>query len=148
MAILAFAGVQLIPDGTLIIHIILILVMVWVLNRTFFRPINKVLDLREKNSGGRSSEAQEILNRVNEKNSKFDASIREIRNEGYQLVEDQRTKAIAERQEKVGAVKEEVSALLSSEKETIAKQTAEAQQAITAEAEKLAEKISGNILKA
>ncbi len=148
MAILAFAGVQLIPDGTLIIHIILILVMIWVLNRTFFRPINKVLDSREKNSGGRSSEAQEILNRVNEKNSKFDASIREIRNEGYQLVEDQRTKAIAERQEKVGAVKEEVSALLSSEKETIAKQTAEAQQAITAEAEKLAEKISGNILKA
>lgn len=148
MAILAFAGVQLIPDGTLIIHILLILVMIWVLNRTFFRPINKVLATREKNSGGRSSEAQEILNRVNEKNSNFDASIREIRNEGYQLVEDQRTKAIAERQEKVGTVKEEVTALLSSEKETIAKQTAEAQQAITAEAEKLAEKISGNILKA
>lgn len=148
MAILAFAGVQLIPDGTIIIHIALILIMIWLLNRTFFRPINKVIESREKNSGGRSSEAQEILNQVQEKNVAFDASMREARSEGYELIEKQRSKAVAKRQKKVETVKEEVETLVSTEKETIAKQTAEAQKAITAEAQKMAEKISTNILKA
>lgn len=148
MAILAFAGVQLIPDGTLIIHIALILIMIWILNRTFFRPINKVIESREKNSGGRSGEAQEILNQVQEKNAAFNASILEARDEGYQLVESQRTKAVSNRQKKIEKVKAEVSTLLAAEKEVIATQTAEAKESINAEAQKMAEKISGNILKA
>ena len=40
--------VQLFPDGTIFIHIALTLIMIWVLNRTFFRPINRVLEPREK----------------------------------------------------------------------------------------------------
>lgn len=148
MAILAFLQVQLIPDGTIFIHIALILLMIWILNRTFFRPINKVIESREKNSGGRSSEAQEILNQVQTKNAAFEAEIRDARTEGYALIEKQRSKAVAKRQKKVEAVKEEVAALLSTEKEAIAGQTAEAQKAITTEAQKLAEKISANILKA
>jgi F-type H+-transporting ATPase subunit b len=148
MAILAFLQIQLIPDGTLFIHIALILLMIWLLNRTFFRPINKVLDTREKNSGGRSSEAQEILNQVQEKNATFDSAIREVRTEGYALVEKQRLKAVAKRQKKVETVKDEVATLISTEKEAIAQQTAEAQKAITTQAKELAEKISTNILKA
>lgn len=148
MAILAFLQVQLIPDGTLLIHIALILLMIWILNRTFFRPINKVLVSREKNSGGRSSEAQEILNQVRAKETAFESEIRDARTEGYGLIEKQRSKAVAKRQKKVEAVKEEVTALLSTEKEAIAQQTAEAQKSITSEAQKLAEKISANILKA
>lgn len=148
MAILAFVEVQLIPDGTLLIHIALILLMIWLLNRTFFRPINKVIESREKNSGGRSSEAQEILTQVQEKNTAFDSAIRETRDEGYKLIENQRSKAIAKRQKKVEEVKAEVTTLLSTEKEVIAQQTAEAQKAITNQAKELAEKISANILKA
>jgi F-type H+-transporting ATPase subunit b len=148
MTILAFAGVQLIPDGTIFVHIALILLMIWILNRTFFRPINKVLESREKNSGGRSTEAQEILNQVQEKNAMLDSALLEARTEGYELIEKQRSKAVANRQKKVGAVKEEVATLLRTEKEVIAQQTAVAQKAITAEAQKMAEKISTNILKA
>jgi F-type H+-transporting ATPase subunit b len=148
MAILAFLQVQLIPNGTLFIHIAVILLMIWILNRTFFRPINKVLESREKNSGGRSSEAQEILNQVKEKTTAFDSAIREARTEGYDLIEKQRSKAVAKRLKKVEAVKEEVATLLTTEKETIAQQTAEAQKSITTEAKKMAEKISANILKA
>lgn len=148
MAILAFAGVQLVPDGTLLIHIALILLMIWILNRTFFRPINKVLESRERNSGGRSSEAQEILNQVRDKNAVFDSEIRDTRNEGYSLIEKQRSKAVAKKQKKVEAVKEEVAALLTTEKEAIAQQAAEAKKDITTQASKMAEKISANILKA
>ena len=148
MAILAFLQIQLIPDGTLFIHIALILIMIWILNRTFFRPINKVLESREKNSGGRTTEAQEILNQVQDKNAAFDSAIREVRNEGYGLIETQRSEAVAKRQKEVEAVKAEVATLLSTEKESITQQVAEAQKSITTEAQKLAEKISANILKA
>jgi F-type H+-transporting ATPase subunit b len=148
MAILAFAGVQLIPDGTLLIHIALILIMIWILNRTFFRPINRVIASREKNSGGRVSEAQEILNQVQKKNAAIDLALREARSEGYELIEKQRSKAVAKRQKKVAAVKEEVTTLLVTEKDAIARQSAEAQNVVAAEAQQMAEKISSNILKA
>jgi F-type H+-transporting ATPase subunit b len=148
MVVLAFVEVKLVPDGTLIIHIALILLMIWILNRTFFRPINKIIEKREKNSGGKSGEAQQILSQVQKKNAAFDAEIRETRNEGYKLIEEKRSEAMSGRQQTVEAVKSEVTSLVTVEKETIARQTAEAQTSITAEAQKMAEKISANILKA
>ena len=61
MILLAFAeSIQLFPDGTLFIHIALILLMIWVLNRTFFRPINRIIQSREKHSGGHASEADPV----------------------------------------------------------------------------------------
>ena len=63
MTFLAFAenSIQLVPDGTLILHIVIILVMVFVLNATLFKPINRILEEREKRTRGRSGEAQDIL---------------------------------------------------------------------------------------
>ena len=147
MVILAFQSIQLVPDGTLLIHIALILLMIWILNRTFFRPINKIIALREKHSGGRNSEALEILNQVQNKDTAYDSEIRETRNEGYKLIEKQRTKAVDKRQKKIETVKEEVATLVSTEKDEIAKQTETARQEISKEAQKLAEKISTNLLK-
>jgi F0F1-type ATP synthase membrane subunit b/b' len=148
MVVLAFAGIQLIPDGTLFVHIFMILLMIWFLNRTFFRPIYKVLETRDKNSGGRSTEAREILAQVQQKESSFDLAMRETRAEGYSLIEKNRSKAVAKRQKNVEAVKQEVETMLATEKTAIAEQTAEAQNTITAEARKMAETISANILKA
>jgi L-cysteine desulfidase len=85
---------------------------------------------------------------VREKNAAFDLALREARGEGYELIEKQRSKAVAKRQKKVSAVKEEVTTLLSTEKGVIARQAAEAQNMIADEAQKMAEKISANILKA
>lgn len=67
------------PDGTLIIHIALILIMIWVLNRTLFRPVNRIIEARERNKGGHSSEAQEILKNVGEKQSRIEAAMLEAR---------------------------------------------------------------------
>ena len=41
--ILGFAedSIQLVPDGTLVLHVIIILVMVYVLNATLFKPIKR-----------------------------------------------------------------------------------------------------------
>ena len=61
--VLGFAenSIQLVPDGTLILHVIIILVMIYVLNATLYRPINQILESREKRTRGRLTEAQEIM---------------------------------------------------------------------------------------
>ena len=147
MVLLAFQEVRLIPDGTLIIHIALILLMIWVLNRTFFRPINRILDLRERNKGGRSSEAQEILKNIGEKQSRYDTAMLEARSEGYELIERERAQAVSSRQEKLGAVKSEVAELVERETLEMEQQKSAARATIAAEAEKMAERISASILK-
>jgi F-type H+-transporting ATPase subunit b len=149
MFVLAFAegGIQLVPDGTILIHIALILLMIFILNRTFFRPINRVIESREKNKGGRFGAATDLLRQVEEKNAKFEAEMRGARAEGYSLIEAEREAALAERETQVGTVKTEVEQKLAAEKAAIAEQTEQARRQIAAEAKVLAEKISSNILK-
>ncbi|MCY7375431.1 MAG: ATP synthase F0 subunit B [Pyrinomonadaceae bacterium] len=147
MILLAFQEVRLVPDGTIFIHIALILIMIWVLNRTFFRPVNRVLEARAKKTGGRSSEAQELLKSVGEKQLRYDEAMREARGEGYELIERERANAVAERQAKVGAVKEEVAEFAAQENQELNRQTSEARNAIAADAERMAERISAAILK-
>ena len=150
MVVLAFAessAIQLVPDGTILIHIALILLMIFILNRTFFRPINRVIQAREKNKGGRFGEAEEILQQVAEKNARFESVMREARLEGYNKIEAERSAALTEKQAKVETVKTEVEQKLATEKDEIVQQTETARQQIAAEARVLAEKISSNILK-
>jgi F-type H+-transporting ATPase subunit b len=146
--ILAFQEVRLIPDGTLFIHIALILLMIWVLNRTFFRPINRVIESRERNKGGRFGEAQEILREVEKKQANYNAAILEARSRGYELIAAERNVAIVQRQEKIGAIKTEVEQKVEQQNEELNRQTAEARVTIARDAENLAEKISSNILRA
>ena len=148
MHTLAFAeSIQLFPDGTLFIHVALILIMIWVLNRTLFRPVNRVLESRAQKTGGRSTEAQEILKSVSEKQLRYDEAMREARGEGYELIERERANAVAERQTKVGALKEEVAQLVAQESQELESQTVTARSAIAADAEKLADRITSSILR-
>ncbi len=147
MVLLAFQEVRLMPDGTLLVHIALILLMIWILNRTFFRPVNRVLEQRARNQGGRSSEAQEILKQVGEKQTVYDATMLKARSEGYEFIERERAEAAAGRQEKVGAVKAEVAQMVAQQTEELNRQSIEAKTIIGQQAEQMAEKISSNILK-
>jgi F-type H+-transporting ATPase subunit b len=149
MVLLAFAeSIQLFPDGTIFIHIALILLMIWVLNRTFFRPINRVIESREKHKGTHGSEAEAILSDVSEKQTKYNRELLEARSEGYELIEKERSAAVNARKEKIAATKNETGELLTTEKQQLQQQAAEAKTVLAKEAEVMAEKITSNILKA
>src|SRR6266478_9372994 len=91
-------SIQLVPDGTLILHVIIILVMVYVLNATLFKPINQILASREKRTRGRLTEAQEILANVSEKLSQYERALRAARTESYAFTEHERAGAMEDRQ--------------------------------------------------
>jgi F0F1-type ATP synthase membrane subunit b/b' len=150
MFVLALAeggGIQLIPDGTIFIHIGMILLMIWILNRTLFRPVNRILQTRENNTGGRSSEAQTILTKVAEKESEYTSNLREVRSESYDLVEKERNQAVAVRQGRIEAVKNEIVDLVAKETSAVETQFGTAKSDLAKDAEKLAEKITSSILK-
>lgn len=148
MYLLAFAEtIQLFPDGTLFIHVGLILVMIWVLNRTLYRPINRVLEAREKNKGGHSSEAVGLLKDVEEKETRYTREMLETRSKGYELIEKEQKAATEARDKQLSDVKAEVATKFDSGKAELARQTEDAQAAIRTDAEKIADSIAASILK-
>lgn len=148
MVFLCLAGnsIQLVPDGTILIHIALILLMVFVLNKTLFKPINRILEERERRTRGRSDEASEISRRVDESMARYESSLRAARTESYRVLEQQRAGALLERQSKLDAVREEASRLIEGEKEAIHTQVEEAKQTLTEEAQRVAASVSTHIL--
>lgn len=148
MFLLAFAeSIQLFPDGTIFIHIALILLMIWILNRTFFKPINKVIASREKHKAGPGGEADSIMRDVLEKEAKLNQAMLGARSEGYNLIEKERAAAVELRSRKLADAKAEVSAKLAAEKQELEQQADAARTALAAEAEVMAEKISTTVLK-
>ncbi len=147
MFFLAFADVQLVPDGTIFIHIALILLMIWLLNRTFFRPINRIIASREQNKGGRFGEAERILQTVEAKNAEYNSAMLAARTQSYELIERQRNEALAKRQAEIEAVKNENEQTIARETNELNRQAAEAKTIIAQQAEQMAERISASILR-
>jgi F-type H+-transporting ATPase subunit b len=139
-------SIQLVPDGTLILHVIIILVMVWILNKTLYKPINRILEAREKRTRGRMSEAQEILNDVGEKVSNYERQLRQARAEGYALAEQERTAAMQERQGKLNEMRQQLSESLAQEKQTIQTQVEKARVTLDSESRRIAREISERVL--
>jgi F-type H+-transporting ATPase subunit b len=147
MIFLGFAeNPVLVPDGTIFLHIIIILVMVYVLNATLFKPINRILEERERRTRGRSGEAKGIIQEVEDKLAAYERSLREARSEGYRLMEQERAEAMRERQIKVDAVREEVTRLAEEEKGVINAQAEDARAALMSDAGAIATEISSHIL--
>ena len=144
---LAENSIQLVPDGTLFLHIALIILMVFVLNITLFRPINKVLEEREKHTRGRSGQAQDLLGRVESGLRRYETSLREARLEGYHLLEAQRAEAMSARQAQLGALREELRSLIEEQKSSIQAQTEAAREALAGDAQRMAAEISNQVLR-
>ena len=144
---LAENSIQLVPDGTLFLHIALIILMVFVLNATLFRPINKVLEERERRTRGRSGEAQDILGRVESGLKRYETSLREVRLEGYHLLEAQRGEAMSARQTQLGELREELRGLVEEQKDSIRTQADAARAALAGDVQRLAAEISSQVLR-
>lgn len=148
MMIFAFAenAIQLVPDGTLLIHLLIVVAMVFVLNRTLFRPINRVLAEREAQTTGRLSEAKKLQADIENSLARYERGLREARTSAYQLVEKERIEALRLREQNVVQVREEIRALVSQQKSEIEHQAEEAKQALALESAQNALLIGSQIL--
>jgi F-type H+-transporting ATPase subunit b len=138
--------IQLVPDGTLLLHFIIIVLMVWVLNRTLFKPINQILQERETRGEGLVSEAAKLAASVEESLKNYEQTLRATRAEGYSRLERERADAIHVREAQLASAKVQVNQLIATEKQQIGKQVEEARGTLAQEAKKIAIEISSHIL--
>ena len=143
---LAENSIQLVPDGTLILHVLLILVMVYVLNATLFKPINQILAAREKRTRGRLTEAQEIMGNVSEKLSEHERAIRAAKTESYAFTENERAEAMQDRQRRLDEMRAQIAASTGVEKEKIQQQAEQARATLADDARRIAVEIGTRVL--
>jgi F-type H+-transporting ATPase subunit b len=139
-------SIQLVPDGTLILHVLIILVMVYVLNATLFKPINQILAARDRRTRGRLSEAQEILKSVSEQLANYERQLRQARGEAYAFSESERGAAMQERQNKLNEMRVHLAESIAQQKEAIQKQADEARETLEVESRRLAREIGARVL--
>ena len=143
---LAENSIQLVPDGTLLLHVLIILVMVYVLNRTLFKPINRILIAREERTRGRLSEAEEILRNVSQKLSDYEHALRGARGEAYAFTEHERAGAMQMRQLQLSQMRQEIADSMAREKAEISRQAEEARGLLEIEARRIAGEIGTRVL--
>ena len=144
---LAENTIQLVPDGTLLIHIGLILVMVYVLNHTMFKPINKILEERDQRTRGQKGAAEDILKRIDESLSNYERTLYEARADGYRVMEQERAASMRDRVVLLEGAREDIADLVTREKMAIRSQTEQAINSIEGEAQLLAAQIGSQILR-
>jgi len=148
--VFAFAenSIQLVPDGSLLLHLVLIVLMVALLNATLLKPINRILEERDRRTKGRLSDAARTLRAVDEKMRNYETQLREARASGYAAMERERTGLSKEHERKIGEVKGEIGGLVSREKERMKAEAGEVRNALSITARDRAREISEQILRA
>ena len=144
---LAENSIQLVPDGTLLFHLVLIVAMVALLNATLLKPINRILEERDRRTKGRLSEAGQTLQLVDEKMRNYEAQLRNARSEGYAAIERERATLSKERERRVGEVKGEIGNWVSQEKERIKAESSQVRSTLGITAQERAREISQQILR-
>ena len=139
-------SIQLVPDGTMLLHILIILVMIFVLNATLFKPINRILAARDKRTRGRHGEAQETLNTVTAKLSEYEQQLRAARAAAYAMSERERLAALQERQQKLNEMRQQLAESIAQEKNVIRQQADAARATLETDAQSIAREISARVL--
>jgi F-type H+-transporting ATPase subunit b len=133
-------------DGSFLFVFVSVILLIFILNATLFKPLNRVIEERERLSGGRLSEARQLLARYDERLRHYEGQVRAARAEAYRYAEEQRRQELAARQEALAGVKSEVSAQIAGARREINDQSLAARADLEREARAMAARISSQIL--
>ena len=144
---LAETSIQLVPDATLLLHLLMVAIMVFVLNRTLLKPINQILAERERQITGRLREAQMMAAETQEKVTRYNEALREARTDGYRLLEKDRTEGLKQKEAKLRQYREEMSKQVAAQIETTRKQQQSVKGELESQAAVISNLISSQILR-
>jgi len=125
----------------------MVVVIVYVVNRTLLRPINQILAEREKQIAGRLQEAQTLATETEQKLKRYDDALHAARIEGYKLLEKERADALKEKDEKVRVSREQASREVAAQKANIERQEQSVKQELEGQAASISSLISAQVLR-
>ena len=73
---------QIMPDLSIVIHIINFIVLIGVLNAILYRPIRQILIKRKEKINGLDQKIKTVLNDAEDKNLAYDAGLKDARAKG------------------------------------------------------------------
>jgi F-type H+-transporting ATPase subunit b len=138
---------EIFPNWTAIPVVFILIVLTFVLNRTFFRPLQRILDERHRRIEGARLEADEIRRASQMRLQEFEQKMREARREADQQMASIRNAALSEKNQLITQKRVEAEAMLKSAKVEIQKKTAEARKQLESLGEEFAYEIASQILK-
>ncbi|HJY27817.1 MAG TPA: ATP synthase F0 subunit B [Pyrinomonadaceae bacterium] len=145
--VLLEATIQLVPDGTLLLHLLMVVVMVFILNRTLLKPINRILAEREKQVEGRLQEAQALAAETEHKLKTYNDALHAARVDGYKLLERERAEGLKAKDEKVRVQREQVSREVAAQLDNIKRQEQSVKQELEVQAVSISSLISAQVLR-
>jgi F-type H+-transporting ATPase subunit b len=145
--ILAETSIQLVPDATLLLHLLFVVVMVFVLNRTLLRPINQILAERERQVEGRLKEAEALAAESQEKLNRYQSVLRDARTDGYKLLEKERAAGLKEKEEKLRQYREQMSKEVAAQVENTRMQEQIVKRELESQAAAMGSLISSQVLR-
>ena len=145
--ILAETSIQLVPDGTLLLHLLMVAIMVFVLNRTLLKPVNQILAEREKQITGRRMEAEKLAGETQAKLRKYNETLHDARVDGYRLLDKERAEGLKQREERVRQQREQLSKEVATQVEVTQRQEELIKRELEAQAASMSDLISSQILR-
>jgi F-type H+-transporting ATPase subunit b len=145
--VLLEATIQLVPDGTLLLHLLMVVVMVFIVNRTLLGPINRILAEREKQIEGRLKEAQALADETEHKLKTYNEALHAARVDGYKLLEKERADGLKEKDEKVRLQREQTSRDVTAQIDRIKSQEQSVKQELETQAASISGLISAQVLR-
>ena len=137
---------EVFPNWTAIPIVIFLILLTYVLNRAFFRPMAKTLEERHHRIGGAQKEAEGIRRLSQERIAEFDKRMREMRREADLQMAQARNEALGEKTGILSAKRAEAEKMITEGREEIRRKTEEARKTLEAESRLFAHQIASQIL--
>jgi len=125
---------------------LLVLILWNVLDRVFFRPLRRILDERYTLTYGKLAEAQELLEKIQKEQERYEAALAQARQEANQLMADARAEAERWRSEMIERAREETRAYLEKVRREIERARDDAMAQIAEEVDELVYDIVKRVL--
>jgi F-type H+-transporting ATPase subunit b len=138
--------ITVIPDGSTFIQLINFLVLLWILNLVFFKPIRSVLIQRKEKISGLEEGIKGLAKEVVEKDNAFEDGLKEARIKGLKAKESFIEEASGEEKEIIDKINKEAQAKLAEIKEQVGEETEKARVVLEKGIEDYARDIGEKIL--
>ncbi len=138
--------ITVIPDGSTFIQLINFLVLLWILNLVFFKPIRKVLIQRKEKINGLEEGVEKLAKEVVEKDNAFENGLKEARVKGLKEKEAFIEEASGEEKEIIEEINKKAQAKLVEIKKQVVEETEKARVELEKDIENYAKGIGEKIL--
>lgn len=136
------AGNLITADKTVFIQFAIFLVALYILNALFFKPLMELADKRERATSGSGREADELAAKTEEIAAKYEAALKDAREQALAERARLTKSAAAEADGIVSSAREEARSLFEKRAEELAARTEKARAGMSAEIEEIARVIT------